>query len=70
MVNRVRDRKTGRLRPVDPVRSRAAKRAALKRRGKKLSSSTKRKISAGIKKARLTGRTKSGRKALFHKPHP
>lgn len=60
----IRDQKTGRLRRVDPKRSRAAKKAARKRRGKKLSISTKRAISKGVKKAIRTKRTASGRRTV------
>jgi hypothetical protein len=58
------DKKTGRKRRVDPKRSRAAKSAARKRKGKHLSVATKRKIALGEKKTARTGRTKTGRRVL------
>lgn len=60
----VRDKKTGRKRKVDPTKSRIAKRAAAKRRGKKLSGATRMKIRKGVARTVKTGRTKSGRRAI------
>lgn len=65
MAKRVYDKKTGRKRRVDPKRSRIAKKAAKKRRGKRLSTATRRKISKGVRMARKRNRTKSGRKTKF-----
>lgn len=59
------DRKTGRKRRIDPKRSRIAKMAARKRRGKKMKAATKRKISLANKKARRIKRTKYGRKVII-----
>lgn len=61
------DKKTGRKRRIDPKRSRIAKLAARKRRGKKMKASTKRKIALANKKARRSKRTKSGRRVIIIK---
>lgn len=63
----VRDRKTGKLRRVDRVRSRIAKRAARKRKGKKLRAAIKNKIRRSLLKVLRSGRTKFGRRSRLHR---
>ena len=58
-------RKTGKRHAVNAKRSKAAKRAAAHRKGKKLSQGHRTKISKGVKRAWKTGKTKHGRKTLF-----
>jgi hypothetical protein len=71
-VKMVRSRKTGKMRPVNAKRSRAARAAAKARKypkkGGKLTAAHRRKISLGVKRARKSGRTASGRKAMWRKP--
>ncbi len=55
------DKKTGRKRRVDLKRSRKAKLAARKRRGKHLKASTKMKIRRSLAKTNRTGRTQGGK---------
>jgi len=60
-----RDPKTGRPKMVNRQRSMRAKRAALKRRGKRVSPMTKLKRKRSLAMTRRTHRTRSGRKALI-----
>jgi hypothetical protein len=60
----VHDKKTGRLRKVDPLKSRIAKRAAASRRGKRVSSAVRAKMSKSAKRVAKTGKTKFGRRAI------
>lgn len=57
--------RTGKKHQLSITRSRSAKKAATKRKGKHLSSSTRIKISKSVTKARKTNRTKFGRSAHF-----
>ena len=59
-----RDPKTGRMRKIDPERSRKAKQAARKRGKVRVSQQTRKKISMGLKKARRTGMNRFGKKAF------
>lgn len=63
----VRDKKTGRKRKVDPVKSRAAKKGARKRGHKKESATTRRKIAKGVSRSNRTGKTASGRRVVKRK---
>lgn len=67
MVRMIRDKKTGRKRKVDPTKSKIAKRAAMKRKGKPLKAATRLKIRKALKKVAKTGRTSSGRRAIKKK---
>lgn len=60
-----RDSKTGRPRRIDRARSMRAKRAAIKRRGKRVSMATKLKRKRSMAMTRRTHRTRSGRKAFI-----
>jgi hypothetical protein len=66
MANR-KDPKTGRMKKVDPKRSKAAKKAAKGRKGKALKPAHKKAISIALKKVHKSGKTKHGRKAAFKK---
>lgn len=74
MPKMVRDRKTGRLRRVDPKRSRLAKRAARKnaaaRRRAAMSPAAKAKRRRALLKTLRTGRTKWGRRVVKRKFKP
>lgn len=61
-----RDRKTGKMRKVDPAKSLSAKKAARARGHKPLTTATKIKIAKSVKRAQATGRTALGRKVIKH----
>lgn len=67
MPGTVRDKKTGRVRRIDPKKSRIMKKAAKKRVGKKLKPATKMKISKAVKKSLKSGKTKAGRRVIKRK---
>lgn len=64
MARMIRDPRTGRTRTVNQKLSTIAKRAAAKRRGKKLSAQHKAAIRKGVNKALRSGRTRFGRKVV------
>lgn len=64
-TNKVRDRKTGKVRAVDLEKSRSARKAAVKRKGKPLPAAQKAKIGKAVTKVIRSGRTSTGRKSLL-----
>ena len=60
-----RNRKTGRIYRINPTKSRIAKRASMKRRGRHLRPAIKMKIKRAVIRARKSHRTKFGRRSLF-----
>jgi len=60
-------RSTGKLVRVDPRKSMAAKKAAARRKGRKLSASARAKLSKSMKLMWQSGRTKLGRAAKIRR---
>ena len=60
-------RKTGKLVRVNPAKSAAAKRAAAKRKGRKMSAAARAKLSQSMRRMWSSGRTASGRGAKIRR---
>ncbi len=67
MVKMIHDRKTGRLRRVNPRRSMIARRASRRRRGRHLSMAVRRKMAMTHRREARTHRTKYGRRFVIQR---